>query len=151
MATAREVRRAALQKKFEGRKWSAYGLAILESVPEARPEDTYQIEEGMRDRFSTLDHLSYAEFRREARIAWAAVQELRTDGTFTTPTYPDKKARKTAKKTPKPPSWLWTGALTEILMILDSRRIQLIPTAYIGLLEALHAAIEARLEDATEE
>jgi hypothetical protein len=66
---------------------SAYATAILESVPGCRIEDTYQVEEVMRGRFSTLDHLDRDEFRREAVAARFAVQELRRAGTFVTPYY----------------------------------------------------------------
>lgn len=77
----------AIRQRFQGRHWSAYGIAILVAINDAQPEDTHQIEQVMRDRFSTLDHLYFDELSREAKHAWRAVKQLRKEGIFDTPSY----------------------------------------------------------------
>lgn len=92
--SAREKNIDAIRTRFKGRKWSAYGIGILEDVlpadPNIRPEDTFQIEEVMRTQHSTLDHLDHPTFRRLARLCWEAVKELRVTDTkyYPTPEYP---------------------------------------------------------------
>jgi hypothetical protein len=67
--------------------FSAYAMAILESVPDCLIEDCEQIEEVMRTQHSTLDHLTFKEFLKLAQGAWLAVKQLRDEGVYERPKY----------------------------------------------------------------
>ncbi len=93
--SARQVKTDKIVTRFRKRRGSAYWVGILESLldkdlnGDVKPEDTIQIEEIMRDRFSTLDNLTFNEFKKEAKVAWLAVKQLRKEGIFETPEYKD--------------------------------------------------------------
>lgn len=58
-----------------GRKMSPYGKTIMEATG-CTAEETFEIEECMRDRFRTLDGLTRPEFIAEARLAKEVVKQL---------------------------------------------------------------------------
>ena len=64
---------------------SYYHQLIIEATG-CRASDCEQIEDVMRDTYSTLDKLDRRTFLREARLSWAAVQELRCVGVLEAPT-----------------------------------------------------------------